>query len=422
MASPAKSETSPGPLTIATESESTYGALLRVPGFARLYASLLLGRVAGQMVTVTLVLFVLARYHSPQLAGITAFLAVFPGLIVSPVAGALLDRHGRARLVVLDYLIAAVAVSLIAVLSARNLLQPALLLLIVGVGSLTNPLSATGARTLFPILAPRRLWERANALDSGGHVFSTLVGAPLAGVLVGSIGSEWALAAAGAVFVMAASVMFHVHDPSGKTDAGGSILINAWRGLQYVMRNATLRGLAFTLSTFNLSWGVLNIAVPVLVLGRLHQGPTTVGFLYGALGAAGLVSALLTGRISSHGRERHLMVGSILVSAAAMATLPFATALPVVVAAIVIVGIANGPFDIGLFTLRQRRTDPAWFGRAFAVSMSVNWVGAPIGSALAGPIIGWSLDAALWAAAAAALVAAVFPILTIPARDDLVPA
>jgi MFS family permease len=87
---------------------------MRVPGFARLYAGLLLARVSGTMVTVALILFVLTRYHSPQLAGATAFLAIFPGLLVSPLAGALLDRKGRARLVVLDYVIAAVSVGLIA--------------------------------------------------------------------------------------------------------------------------------------------------------------------------------------------------------------------------------------------------------------------------------------------------------------------
>jgi len=87
---------------------------MRVPGFPRLYAGLLLGRVAGTVVTVALVLFVLTRYHSPQLAGATAFFAIFPGLLVSPLAGALLDRKGRARLVVLDYVIAAVSVGMIA--------------------------------------------------------------------------------------------------------------------------------------------------------------------------------------------------------------------------------------------------------------------------------------------------------------------
>jgi predicted MFS family arabinose efflux permease len=198
----------------------------------------------------------------------------------------------------------------------------------------------------------------------------------------------------------------------------GSIVLNAWRGLQYVVRNATLRGLALTLATFNLSSGILYIAIPVLVLGRLHSSPAAVGFLWGAMGAAGLFAALIAGRMSTRGRERQIMFGAILISGAALAVLPFAGALPVVGAVLVVVGLANGPFDIALFTLRQRRTDPAWFGRAFAVSMSVNWAGTPIGSALAGPLIGWSLNFALWAAVVTALVAAVFPLLAVPARED----
>jgi MFS family permease len=370
------------------------------------------------MVTVTLVLFVLARYHSPQLAGATAFFSLFPGLVVSPVAGALLDRHGRGRLVVLDYLTAAITVALLAALSTGRLLPWGALLAIVGFASLTNPLSNSGARSLFPMIAPRHLWERANALDSSGHVVAQLVGAPLAGILIGILGPEWALAACGLVFAAAAVVMLRLPEPASTAVTEGSIWLNAWRGLQYVMRNATLRGLAMTLITFNLSWGILSIAVPVLILDRLHQGPATVGLVWGVMGAAGLISALLAGRMSSLGRERQLMFVTILVSAAGIALLPFATALPLVILAIIIFGAANGPFDIGLFTLRQRRTDPAWFGRAFAVSMSINWVGTPVGSALAGTLIGWSLNVALWAAVLAALVAAVFPLLAVPARDD----
>jgi hypothetical protein len=83
-----------------------------------------------------------------------------------------------------------------------------------------------------------------------------------------------------------------------------------------------------------------------------------------------------------------------------------------------VLGAANGPLDIALFTLRQRRTDPAWFGRAFAVSMSLNYAGSPIGSGLAGPLVAWSLDAALWFAVIVSLVAALFPLLWVPARDE----
>lgn len=370
------------------------------------------------MVAITLILFVLARYHSPQLAGLTAFLAITPGLVVSPIAGALLDRYGRARLVMLDYFIAAATGVLVAGLSWRHELPGPLLLVIVCASSLTSPLSNTGARSLFPVLAPRHMWERANALDSSGHVIASLLGAPLAGVIVGLFGPEWALVATAVGYSLAGVLISRVHDPTTRDTSRPSVMVDAWRGLGYVVRNPSLRGLALTLSTFNLSWGVLNIALPVLLLGRLHQGPATVGLLWGAMGGAGLVSALLTGRIDSRGRERQLMVVPIVVSAAAMALLPLAQSLIVVFVAIAIIGFANGPFDVALFTLRQRRTDPAWFGRAFAISMSVNWLGTPVGSAFAGPVIAWSLDAALWAAAVVALASAVFPMVAIPARDD----
>jgi len=402
---------------LKTGDSSTYGALLRVPGFARIYASLLLGRTAGQMSQIALVLFVLERYHSPQLAGATAFLIGFPGLIAAPVAGALLDRYGRVPLVIVDFLIAALGLGLIAALSAGHALQPPVLLAVVGVASLTALLSAAGSRSLFPILVPSHMWERANALDSGGHVVSSLVGAPVAGALVGIAGGEWALAAAAALFAAAGVTMFGVRDPGVRTSAG-HVLMDAWKGLAYVVRNPSLRGIAVALSTLNLSFGCLNIAIPVLVLSRLHEGPATVGYLWGATGAAGLVSAVILGRLKTEGRERQLMVGSMLVGAAALALLPFAAALPIVAIAMVTFGAANGLLDIAMFTLRQRRTDPAWFGRAFAVSMAANSVGGPIGSALAGPLIGWSLNAALWAAFAAALVATALPFLMIPAKAE----
>jgi MFS family permease len=390
---------------------------MRVPGFGRLYAGLLLGRMGGSMTFIALVLFVLERYHSPQLAGATAFMAALPGIVVSPLAGALLDRYGRARLVVLDYLMAAVALCLIATLSALHLLSAPALLAIVGIASLTNPLSWAGARSLFPILAPRHLWERANGLDSSGHVIATLTASPLAGSLVGLFGGEWALAASGAVYLAAAAVMLRLPDPGRTAARTGSVLSNAWLGLMYTLRNPTLRGLALTLSAYNIGNGLLAITVPVLVLSRLHSGPTTVGLLWGAMGAAGLASALLAGGMSSLGRERQMIVGAILIGALATAILPFANNLALVALAVTILGLATGPFDIGLFTLRQRRTDPAWFGRAFAVSMSLNSLGNPIGSALAGPLIAVSMNIALWAAVAACLLAATFPLLLIPAAD-----
>jgi hypothetical protein len=50
--------------------------------------------------------------------------------------------------------------------------------------------------------------------------------------------------------------------------------------------------------------------------------------------------------------------------------------------------------------------------------VSLNMLGGPIGSVIAGPLIAWNITVALWFAVAVTAVSAVFPLLVIPARDD----
>ena len=97
--------------------DRSYRALLTVPWLPRILLATVLARIAQSMVSVAIVLFSLQFYGSPAIAGFVTLAFILPGLLVSPVAGALLDRHGRMRLVQLDYIVALVALALIAVLA-----------------------------------------------------------------------------------------------------------------------------------------------------------------------------------------------------------------------------------------------------------------------------------------------------------------
>jgi len=130
---------------------ATYRSLLQVRGLPRLVVAAMLGRIGGQMASVALVLFALERFHSPAVAGITVFASAFPGIVVSPLAGAILDRSGRIKLIMLDYAVAALAMALIVALGAAGVLSAALLVGVAALSSFTNPLSGAGTRTLFPI-------------------------------------------------------------------------------------------------------------------------------------------------------------------------------------------------------------------------------------------------------------------------------
>ncbi|MDQ2673600.1 MAG: MFS transporter [Chloroflexota bacterium] len=419
--------------------DRSYRALLRVPTLGRVLLSMQIARVAQSMVGVALVLFTLDRYGSPAFAGLVTFASVFPGLLISPIAGALLDRHGRIRLVLLDYLVALAAMALVGLLALGDLLPGPVLLVIAVIGSLTSILSHVGLRSLFPIIVPEPLWERVNAVDSNGYVAATIIGPPIAAVLVATLGGPVALLVIGAAFGVAAAVLAGVPDRAGTTVSGGRVIADALAGLRYTWANRTLRGLGFAVTLGNLAHGMTSIVIPLIVITRFGLSEAIVGLVFAASGVAGMASAFAFGRMDTRNREWAMLVWpmvalvpviGLLLLAAGQASVFIGVAL--LVAEMMLVGLLIGPMDIALFTVRQRRTEHAWMGRAFAVSMAFNYLGMPVGAALAGLLADRSIELAivvlgiggsiLAALAAAFLVPRTDPAVARPATTSPTPA
>jgi predicted MFS family arabinose efflux permease len=180
------------------------------------------------------------------------------------------------------------------------------------------------------------------------------------------------------------------------------VLADAWAGLRYTWRNRTLRGLGFMITLSNLAHGMTSIVLPLLIIERFGLSEVLVGVVFAVSGVAGMLSSFAFGRMDTRGKEWALLVWpqialvpvvALLVVAAGLPALPLGLALLAVEMALV--GILIGPMDIGLFTVRQRRTEPAWMGRAFAVSMAFNYLGMPVGAALAGLLADRSIEAAI---------------------------
>ena len=386
-----------------------------------------LARIGQSMLGVALVLFALEVYDSPVLAGLVTFASVVPGLLIAPIAGAMLDRHGRVRLMILDYAVALASLLLIGGLALAGLLPEPLLVLIVVVTSLTGILSVVGLRSIFPIMVPARLWERVNAIDSSGYVVATILGPPLAAGLVAVLGPAEAIIAIAIPFGLSALVLIGLPEPA--TDAGppGRLLADAWAGVRYAWSNRTIRGLGFALSVLNLAWGLMTIVIPVVVLRHLGYGDAVVGWVFAASGVSGMISAFLFGRLDTRGREWKMIVVPMILMAPLIAlALPASGALGpiapelglgILVVLMFLFGFVNGCSDIALFTVRQRRTEPAWMGRAFAVSMAFNFSGFPVGAAIAGALVTVSLAATIWVGVGACLLAAILAAVLVPRHE-----
>ena len=399
----------------------SYRRLLDVADLPALLMATCLSRLAGRMFTLAIVLYALARFGSPVLAGWLSFAAVAPALAVSPLAGALLDRVGAARAIAMDT--AASATCLVALVAADGLgvATAPVLLVLVTLFSLSSPLREAGIRTLLPRLVPTDALDRVNALDTASYAVVDVLGPALAGALMGLVGPEPTMGGIALAYAAAAACLIGIrrtrHAPEA---AGASLLFQALEGILSVIRQPTLRGLAASYSLYQVTWGALVVVVPVFAARTFAagEGALSAGLLWAVAGIAGALGALLAGQLSVSGRERRAMALGML--ATGFAAWPIAAGFGVggLVVGLVIVGAMSGPIDVAVLTLRQRRTDPARLGRVISVSIALNIAGFPIGSALAGVLVTWSLPGTCAVAAVTSMVAATAAVGLIPAGDQ----
>ena len=340
---------------------ASYRDLFRIAGMPALVGVTVLTRLGGTIWSLALVLFVLQRFHSPTLAGLAIFCGWVPGLLASPLAGALLDRHGRVRLIALDLGVAFATTCAIVVLDGLGILSPLLLVAVLAAGSVTLPLTTTGTRSLMPLLTPRPLWDRINAVDSAAMNLAQFLGPALAGLSFAAIGGRGTLLVVAAAWLCGLLVLVWVREPIGEEQpTSGPLWKEAVDGLRYCFSNPVLRGLAMDFPLGNLGAGAFIVALPVMVLGHTHGGSVAVGALWAAFGVAGLVTGLLFGRVRTEGRERAITAAMFAVSGVGLMLVAVSPLLPgtLTLAAIgmAVAGATIGPGDVAMFSLRQRVT------------------------------------------------------------------
>ncbi|MER7132707.1 MFS transporter [Streptosporangium saharense] len=390
-----------------------YRQVLRTRNVARLITSAFFSRLAAEMVTLSLVLYSFQRFGSASLAGAVAFLAFAPGFVVSPVAGAFLDRFGSVVAVAVDLTLSTVLIGVLALASPLGFLSPSLLLAVAFLYSLTSPLGMAGVRTLLPRLVPPDALDRANALDTSAFSMAEVLGPLAAGALVGLAGGSAALAVVSALYLVSVLVLvplLRTRFEYGPAGASSSIVREALRGIGYVVRQRVLRGLALSYSLYMVSWGIFVVLTPALLAREFPGGNSEAltGMIWAAMGTAGMVGALVAGRVRVSGRERLIIGVGMAVLAVAFTPGIAGAGTVALCVALLALGASGGPIDVSVLTLRQRGTDPSRLGRVLAVSTSVNMSGLPIGTAVGGFLVSRSMELAFTVASVTMLLAAAF--------------
>jgi len=322
---------------------------------------------------------------------LVGFFSFAPNIVVSPVAGALVDRWNRKLTMMLSDLAAVLSTVTVLFLYSTGNLQIWHLYV-------TGAFSGTFQAFQFPAysaavttMVSKKHYGRASGMLSMAEFSSNIFAPVLAAILLTVIGISGILTIDVITFLVAISALLLVHVPQPtQTKERDKSKGNLWKesiyGFRYIFKRPSLIGLQMLGLAANL---VLTFAITVLapmLLARTGNDTAVLGIVQSAFGAGGLVGSIL---LSVWGGPKHKIHGilvSITLVALGMALIGVGRDAYVWAAAafftMLFIPIANGSSQ----AIWQAKVPPDVQGRVFATRGMIARISVPVSMLLAGPL------------------------------------
>lgn len=335
--------------------------------------------------------FVLTTTGSATYTALAVFFNFLPIVIAAFLGGVVVDRLGFRTTSIVADLASSAAVAAIPLLHTTVGIEIWQLFALVFVGALLDAPGSTARAALLPDLAESagmRL-ERASGIRSGIQQGSKLLGAPIGGILIATIGATNALWLNAASFLVSAAVVaLFVAAPGTTADdrPGGRFFGELADGLRFVWNERVLRALVLTVLVTNLLDAPLPVVMAVFAEGE-YGSAADLGLMYGASGGAALVGSLAYGWRGHRLPRRPLFLVSftaIPLVYFVLATLP---SLPVALVAFALVGFVAGPLNPLMFTVTAEIVPTELRGRVFGAVRAGAWAAIPLGILLGGVLV-----------------------------------
>ncbi len=355
--------------------------------------------VGNALTAVALPWFVLQTTGSAGRAGLVAAAALLPAVVGGVFGGTVIDHFGFKRTSIVADLIGGLAVAAIPLLHGTIGLPFGTLLGLVALGALLDIPGLTARRSLLPELAADARWPlaRANAAFESNNQLSFLLGPPIAGLLIAWLGATnvlWLDAASFAVSagLVAALLPAPALAPAPPEKPSRGYFSEVAAGLRFLRDDRLLLALAVILMASNaLAAPLFAVYLPVYATETTGRA-TTVGLAIGTVGVGGLIGAIGFGAVGHRLSRRGLWLAGFLVGPLPLWVLatPLPLPVPLLLGSLAIGGLAMGPINPLLVTVRHERIPVALRGRVFAAFSALAVAAQPLGTALGG----WLVQAA----------------------------
>jgi MFS family permease len=358
----------------------------RMNVFTVIWLGQLISLVGTGLTGFALGIWVFQRTGSVTQFALISLFTILPSILISPLAGALVDRWDRRKVMIFSDLAAGTSTLITTLLLFGGRLEIWHIYALVSLGSLAGAFRMPAYMALTALTVPRKQMGRASGMMQVAPAASQVVAPILAAVLIAKIGMEGVVLVDFATFLVAVVTLLFVKVP--KPPAAGakrqSIWSEALHGWRYIGARPGLLWLLLFLALINVTYGFAQVLFTPMILSFADS--KTLGTVL-SVGATGfLAGSILASVWGGPARKINgvlgfsLLYGGCLVLAGARQSVPLiSAALFGLVFCLPLINACNQ-------AIWMSKTAPEFHGRVFATRTMISWSAGPLAFLLAGPL------------------------------------
>ncbi|MGH3072536.1 MAG: MFS transporter [Gaiellaceae bacterium] len=385
-----------------------------------------LSTLGAQTSAIAYPLLVLALTGSPAKAGLVGFARLIPYPVFVLVAGVVVDRLDRRRVMIVADVVRLVAVATIVAglwLGNLGLTQIAIVAFVEGTAFAFFNIAEIGA--LRAVVATRQL-PAAAAVEQARLSSVVLAGPPLGGFLFGLGRSvPFLVDAISYLFSLASIVAMRTPFQEARVEPRQRIRRDVAEGFAWLWRQAFLRTCALLFAASNFAWEALFL---LFVVTARAQGLASgeIGVLIAVFGGASLLGSLLAPRMQRLLSMRTIVVGNLWLGLGVLAFV-VEPSVYVLLAGAIPAALLGPTLNATIIGYRVAVTPDRLQGRVTSVARLLSFSAAPLGPLAAGLLLeSYSprqtvAVLGLWFAAIAAFASFSRPMRDAPSLSELSP-
>jgi DHA3 family macrolide efflux protein-like MFS transporter len=362
-------------------------------GFSLVWLGQMISVLASNMTGFALTIWMFQETRSATAMGLMQVCFLAPFLLISPFAGAMVDRYNRKLMMMVSDLVAVTATVAILILQATGLLQFWHLYVAVVIQGLGSAFQWPAYLAAISVMVPKEQYGRANGMmsliDSGPGVFAPI----LAGALLPFIGLTGILFIDVATFLVAIAALLLVTVPQPETTAEGeagqgNLVQEAAYGFKYIFARRPLLALLSTILLLNLVQGLSGGALLApMILSRTGDNSIALGAVESAWAVGGVLGGLLMSAWGGPKRRiRGMLLGWMVFTLFGQVLLGLGHGLNIWIPAVAIAAMSF-PISQGCSNaIWQSKVTPDVQGRVFSARRFIAWAVDPIAPIMAGAL------------------------------------